>query len=334
MPKIIGHNTQVVVAINAATAGVTFDGTPGTADCFRIKSGGFSYEDRLPKTPLEEATVFQRDHVQGGLIVSWSMELFWSYSYREKLDQLIAGGAITTTGASVPYTHTQALVTKLLNGNIKVQYTDQAAQVNEVFQDEFENAVVTGMSKVVEVGSVLMGTISGIASKRNHLENVAALTTVQDNEEIPWTHFAPTFDGTAYCGVSKINIDINAALEEAPFGMCATNPATPFGNFRAGQMVLTWGVDMFADSDVLAQANIESDWTGANTIIANNGGATTAEREYSITLGDSFIDGVQGLTLGTLGLVPISIKLHAEHEDGGTELIATHYKNARTTIPA
>jgi hypothetical protein len=332
MSKIVGHNSRLLVAINAATAGVTFGGAAGTADCIRIKSGGFKYEDRLPKTPLEEATVFKRDHVKGGKIITWTMDVEWSYSYREKLDQLIQGGAIVTTGAAVPYTHTEEIVTKLLNGNLKVQYTDQAAQPNEVFQDEFPNAVVTAFSHNVEVGTTLSGTLSGIASSREHLENVASLATVMETEKISWLHNAPTLDGVSTYILGSFNLDLNAALDEAPFGMAASSPAIPFGNFRKGGFTLDWGVKLFADTAILAQINVDSDWTSPNQMLFNNGGLNIEEREYSITPGDSYVVNAPRV-LGNAGMEPVDVKLHAEHHSG-TPLIVTHYKNARVTIPA
>lgn len=330
MPLIIGENTRVKVAINAATAGVTFDGTPGSYDCHRIKSGGFKYEERYPKTPLEEALIFQRDHVLGGKILTWTNEMEWSYSYREKWLELVMGGTIGTTGASAPYTHTEDLVQQLKNGSVIVEYTDQAAQANEVFSDTFANAVVTAFSLSVEVGGSWKATISGLASERTHAENGASLTTVQETEKIPWHHVAPTIDGSAVT-IASFNLDWNSPLDEAPFGMTATNPATPFGNFRSGMVALTWGAKFFADSTVLASIGTTGTlWDGENSLVSNNGGASTAEREFGLTIGDSYITGAPR-TLGNPGKELIEVKLQAQH---GTspELLAAYFKNARASI--
>ncbi len=331
MPQIIGSNTRLKVAINAETSGMTFDGTPGTYDCMRIKSGGFKYNVRLPKNAVEEAMVFRRTHTKGGKIVTWTADVEWSYSYRELFLELLMGGAIDDSGASVPYTHLEDLVQKLKCGSIVVEYTDQAEQVNEVMSDTFANSVITALSLSCEVGGSLQGTISGLASAHVHAENVDALTTVQETEVISWEHAAITINGTGSYYFSKFSMDANAPMEEAPFGMSATAPAVAFGMFRKGPLDLTWSVGMWADSAVLAEiGDTGTDWTGANSAVFNNGGATTAEREFSIVLGHSVIEDAPR-TMGNTDLEPIEIKLTAEHA-ADPELITAYFKNAREEI--
>jgi hypothetical protein len=330
MPYFIGDNIRVGVAINAETSGVTYGGTPGTYDVMKLApGGGFKVEPVCKKTVAEEVDVDARDVVNGGLYYTITMELLGSYSYREHIWRLLFGGAIATTGASAPYTHAQALADKLLFGAVKLEYTDQAEQANEVITEVYSNFTVSAVSIKESPEGYMMMTVSGIASAMTRAINVAALTAVQNTEVISWSHLTATLNSVSTYKVGEISVDIAAALSEGEFDHAATTPAVLPGIFRSGQRVLTWSVTVRMDAAAYTLiGDTTALWT-TNSLVWNNGAATTSNRQLQVVIGTSYIDG-SPRTLGGWGSEKRAVNLRAL--DGATRFLAVSTLNALVTI--
>lgn len=333
MPYYIGDNVRVGVAVNAESSGMTYGGTPGTYDVFKLAAGGgISIEPRVAKERVDEVDVDARDVIFGGLGYTITMELIGSYSYREKLFQLISGGAISTTGASAPYAHAVALADKLLFGSLKLEYTDQAEQANEVVNEVYSNFCVTALSLKESPEGYLQMTVSGVASALTRTTNVAALTAVNNSEPISWSHLTVSLNGATTYKVGDISVDITADIVADEFDHAATTPALLPGIFRSGHREVGWSVDVRMDSSAYTlTADTGTTWTGANSFTWDNGAATTANRKLVLTFGNSYIEtsshGIKGWGRQTR-TVPLKAL------DGSTRCIAIVCHNARTTIPA
>jgi hypothetical protein len=329
MPYFIGDNVRVGVAINAATAGVTYDGTPGTYDVMKLAPGGIKIEPRNAKTRVEEIDVDARDVITGGLYYTITMELVGSYSYREHIYKLLMGGAIGTSGSG-PYTHAQALADKLLFGAVKLEYTDQAEEANQVITETYANFCVTALSLKESPEGYMTMTVSGIASALTRATNVASLSTVQNTEPISWAHLSLSLNGATTYHIGDLSIDLGAKLSEGEFDHASTTPALLPGIFRAGPRELGWSIGLRMDSTARALCeDTTASWTGANSFTWNNSAATTSNRQLVITFGTSYIDSVSH---GPYAWGRQTSTLNMKALDGTTRFIAITTINALTTI--
>lgn len=327
----VGQNVRAKVSINAAdvSAGITFDGTPGTADVFKVTGSGFTWEPRNVKTIVEEIDVDPNDVVIGGLYYTITIESVLSYSYRENLFRLIACGAISTTGT---YDHAFAVEDFVLFGEAAVEYTDEAAQANEIIEEAFANFAVTAFSISESPEGYATLSVSGIATGLSRTKTQASLSTVQDTEVVSWSHFCPTLNGTATYRVADIGFDWAAALTEGEFDHACTTPATLSFVGRSGMRDLGWNFGLRMDTsayDLIADTTAL--WTSANSFVWNNGLSSTDEREISLIFGDAYIDSTSAPT-GAWGRQTREVSMKSL--DGTTPIINIDIKNARTTIPA
>lgn len=332
MPSFIGQNTRGLIAVNAATAGVTFGGTPGDYDCFKLTGNGFVWEPRNVKELVAEIDVDPRAVVTGGLYYTITVSRVLSYSYCEKIIQLFMGGAISTTGAGSPYSHSIAKADKVLFGATGVEYTDQAAQANEIIRELFTNFAITAISITESPEGYAILTYSGIATALTRTTDQASLTTVQSTEVVSWSHLTPTLNGTATYRLGDIGLDFAAALTEGEFDHAGSTPATLSFVGRSGprDYGLKIGLRMDADAYTLI-SDTTAKWTGANSLVWNNGDTSPAEdeREISITLGNLYIDSTSAPT-GAWGRQTRDINLKAL--DGSTAILAIIIKNSRVSI--
>jgi len=336
MAYYIGTNTVVGVGINADNGGSTYGGAPAGFDYFRIKPGGFKYEPKNAKNVVEELDVDPTMVCVGGLYYTWSLECVMSYSYREQLLQLIAGGSISDAGAG-PYEHTVALADQLLFGGIEVYYTDQTETwVKEVF----ENCAVTAVGFSQDAEGALQLSVSGIATGMSRSASSFA-GSIADTEPICWRDFGQTgtvstadfsLDGVTDRRIASLSCDVGASISEGDFDMAASTPAALSFLGRSGARDIKWGFDirMDADSYTLIDAT-DTVWDGDNIFAWNNGQAAAAERAFVLTFGDSYVDGASR-TLGAWGRETRSISLIAK--DGTTGIIDFYFVNGRSTIPA
>lgn len=332
MPSFIGQNTRGLIAVNAAVGGTTFGQTPGDYDCFKLTGNGFVWEPRNVKELVAEIDVDPRDVVTGGLYYTITVSRVLSYSYCEKIFQLFAGGAISTVGAAAPYAHTIAMADKVLFGATAVEYSDQAAQANEIIKELFTNFAITAISITESPEGYAVLTYSGIATALTRTTTQASLTTVQNSEVASWTRLAVTLNGTATYRIGDIGIDFAAALTEGEFDHSGTTPATLAFVGRSGPRDYGWKIGLRMDADAYTLiTDTTAFWDGANSLVWNNGDTTPAgdEREISITLGDSYIDSTSAPT-GAWGRQTRDVNLKAL--DGSTAVLAIVIKNARATI--
>jgi hypothetical protein len=329
MSYFIGQNGRLGVAVNAEASGETFGGTPGDYEYFKLAPGGFKAEERCAKQYVEEVDVDPRDIITGGIYYTVTFECVMSYSYREHLFRLITGGAISTENTD-PYEHTFANADKLLFGALALEYTDQAANANEIIKETFSNFCVTALTLSESPEGYVKMSVSGLATALTRVTNQASLSTVQNSEPVSWSHFTPSLNGTTTYHLGDINIELAQEVTEGEFDHAATTPATLDFVGRSGQRTLKWGFDIRMDSAahtlLASQATV---WDGANSFTWDNGGTTTAKRTLTITFGDSYQEGFPR-TQVSWGRETASVSLMVK--DGSTAFIAVVIENMRTTI--
>lgn len=329
----IGQNVRVGVAINAEVAGMTFGETPGTYDCMKLVTGGaFKVEHRNAKVEVDEVDVDPTAVVVGGLIHTITVDVVMSYSYREKFFQLLMGGAIATVGAASPWTHTPALVDKLLNGSIFVEYTKQSAQANHIIRETYNNFVVSAISLKASPEGYAVLSVSGVSTALVRVTNQASLTTVNETEPLEWDHLSVVLDGATTVRCGDVGFDLGASLAEGEFDHAPATPAVQDGNWRKGPRTVGWNVVTRQDDSAYSlRVDVGAMWAGANSFTWNNAAAVGANRQFIIVFGDSYLDSV-GDTAGVWGrfMTPLSLKALS----GTTPRIAVDFINGRSTIPA
>lgn len=332
MPYFIGQNARVGVAINGESSGMTFGGTPGSYDYMKLASGGgFKVEERCAKQVVEEIDVDARDIVTGGIYYTLTIDLVLSYSYREKLFQLFMGGALSTSGSG-PYDHAIAKADKVLFGAIAFEYSDQAAQANEIIKEIYTNFAVTAISLGESPEGYVTMTVSGIATGRTRTTNEASLSTVQNSEPVSWSHLTATLNGTSTYHLGDLSVELSQSLTEGEFDHAASTPATLDFVGRAGQREVKYGFDIRMDSSAhTLLASQATQWTSANSFVWNNSGGGAAEREVSLVFGDSYQEGFPQ-TMAAYGRETASISMIAL--DGSTAILDVDIKNGRSSIAA
>ena len=330
MAYFVGQNARCLCAINAATAGVSFGGTPGDYECMKIATGGgFKVEPRNAKAIVEEVDVDPRDIVTGGLYYTITADLVGSYSYREHLLRLIAGGAITTAGTG-PYVHTFVNAGNLLFGAIAIEYTDQGAAENTIIKEIYTNFCVTAISFSESPEGYLTMSVSGIATALTRTTDETVLTSVQNSEVISWSHLTASLNGTTTYHLGDVGIELASSLSEGEFDHAATTPTTLDYIGRAGMREVKWNYGLRMDAAAYTLiSDVTTAWKSANSLVWNNGGTTTSERELSFVFGKSYIEGA-GATHGAWGRETRPISMRAV--DGTTAVIAIKATNARVSI--
>ena len=336
MSYFVGRNARCLCAVNAATAGVTFGGTPGAYECMKIATGGgFKVEPRNAKLVVDEVDVDPRDIVTGGIYYTITVDLVGSYSYREHILQLIAGGAISS-GVSAPYVHTFANADQVLCGAIAIEYSLQSAQASAIIKELYTNFCVTAISFSESPEGYLTMSVSGIATALERTTDETALTTVNHSEVISWSHLTASLNGTTTYRLGDVGIELAAALTEGEFDHAAATPAVLNFIGRSGmrEVKYSFGLRMNEQAQALI-GTVSTAWTGANSFVWNNSGTAAAERELSFVFGVSYIEGA-GAAIGGWGREtrPITMRAidRATGVDEGTSIIAIKVTNARETI--
>lgn len=332
MPVFVGRNAAIGIAVNGDNSGITQGGTPGNYDFMPIRS--FGYEVRQAKNTEEELTVNQEHITDGGVYYTWTLEVLGSYSYREQLLQLIAGGDITTTNAG-PYDHDIAIDDELLFGSIKLEYTDQAANDNEVILETFSDVVVNSLEITQDTEQALVMTVSGIAISMSRSNTEASLSTVQTNEPIPWDHLTPSLNGATTYRLGALSLSINQPVSEGEFDLAASTPKTMNVVTRAGMREVTGSMDIRMDDSaysLIYSSGVTNSWDSTNSFTWNNGEAAAAEREFKITLGDCELED-PGREINTLGRETLSGLAFRAFHASGTAVLNFDTKNSRAQVP-
>lgn len=329
MPYFVGQNARLGVAVNAEASGETFGGTPGDYEVFKLKPGGWNVEERCAKEFVEEVDVDPRDIVTGGLYYTITFDCVMSYSYREHIFRLITGGAIGTTGEG-PYVHTFANADKVLFGALRFEYTDQAAQANEIITETYSNFAISAISLSESPEGFVNMTVSGIATALTRATNVASLSTVQNTEPVSWSHLTATLNGTSTYHLGDVSIELAQELTEGEFDHAATTPATLDFIGRSGQRTAQMGFDIRMDSSAYTLlASQETIWDSANSFVWNNSGENAAEREASFVFGDAYQENFSNPG-ATWGRQTSNVTMMVQ--DGSTAWLALTITNSRATI--
>jgi hypothetical protein len=325
-----GDDVRVLLAINAAAAGITFDGVPGAYDCVKVNK--VTIEDRTGKEPIKDAGIFPSGVIYGAEFHTITVEKYLSYSYDEFVFQLYNGGAISTVGAAAPYTHTLALVQKLLNGSFAIEYIKQSGLINEVIKQTYANFVITAAEIKESPEGAAMLSYSGFSTAKVRIINQAALTAAETLQPVSWRNLQVVLDGTA-TDVGEIGIALAKSVVEGDVQHSATTPATQKYNANTDKMSVGYTAEVImSDATHILVAKTGEPWTGANTFTWNNDVAAGGNCQIIFTLGDSELDSPSGV-YGALGVQKQALSLKAYHDAGGTAIIGIQFINARVTIP-
>lgn len=325
-----GDDVRVGLAINAAAAGITFDGVPGAYDVVKVNK--VTIEDRVGKEPIKDAGIFPSGVIYGAEFHTITVEKYLSYSYDEFVLQLHHGGVIATAGAAPPYTHIPTLVQKLLNGSFFIEYTKQSGQVNEVIKQTYANFVITAVSIKESPEGAAMLSYSGFSTAKVRITNQAALTAAETLEPVSWRSLQVSLDGTAF-DAGEIGIELTKSVVEGDVQHSATTPATQKYNANTDKMGVAYTAEVIlADNTHVLVAKTGEKWTGANSFTWNNGAAGAANRQIIFVFGDSELDS-PSTAYGALGVVKQTLSLKAYHDAAGTAILHVTFINARVTIP-
>jgi len=327
MATIMGDSVRVLVAINASGEQ---EGTPGDYDCFKILRGsGFNFNHgQGVESPSETATVDILDFISGGETFSINFEKLLSYSYGEKLRELAMCEDISTTGASVPYSHENELAQALKYGQIAVEYDDSDGTLHRL---DFPDSVVTAYSVTSTPEGEAKEIVSVFSKKPTH-STPGSLATVQTTEVVMWDDLIAMMNGVeTRCGDMSINL--SQPVNEGDFMHGADATEQDFIG-RSDQRVIEWDAELLLTPDLAATLldDRATEWDGENSFTFNNGASSTDEREIKFTLGVSRMTDAPW-TVGEFGRVRAGVSFRAKHSSA-TSALNVVAKNARVTIPA
>lgn len=280
----IGQGSVVGIAINADNSGTTWGGIPGTEIAVRPYPGSMKWTRGCKQSPISDLRVDEGHNVTGGQGYSGSFEMPASYLGMELFLQALLGGALTKTGASAPYVWTPALADKLLYCRIGyyTQLRDGTAQ-----SKRFTDAVITAITLSGSAEQEVRATVSWVAAELT--AGAEAIPTPVALEPILWDHLAPTFNSVATHRLYSVKVEIAQAITDAEFQMAATDSDVVQYLERAGQRTCSVEAEFLHDADVDTLADV---LTGiVISLVWNNGGTTTAEREFNFQANAGFLDG-------------------------------------------
>ena len=198
--------------------------------------------------------------------------------------QGILGGDITTTGATAPYSHSIALADQLLY--CRIGYYEQLRD-GSAKSKRFTDAVITALSLSCSSEGEARVTVSWVAATLT--VGTEAIPTPQELEPIIWSHLSPTFNSVATHRLSSLKFEIAQAITDQEFQMAATTPGAVQYLERSGQRTCSVEAEFLHDADVDTLAALRT--AIVISLIFDNGGTTTAERELNIRLNGAFLEG-------------------------------------------
>lgn len=333
MGEWIGRSCVVGVAINADNGGTTEGGTPGSYEYFLAMSDGVEVQMNGEQAHPDGDMDVDPQYIEtGGVYYSGKIKAKGSYSYREKLWQLILGGSITTAGSG-PYVHTIALSDDPLFGALKIFFSDPAANANEFRCWSLTDVLVTDASITQSMDGQAEMEFSWLAKSCSKSTNEASIPSANLPELMSWRHLAVTLNGTAV-RVAAANVHVAApASEDDMFSMAATNPAVPDFMDRGGPRVVDCGMDLrMNNTNEALLATPASELTSGIVYNWDNGGATTSNRDLTITIGNAKFQS-RSTQLAKWGRITESVKFLAR-DATSPRVIAVAFTNGRSSIPS
>ena len=279
----IGDMCVVGFAVNADNGGSTEGGAPGAFVYLRprIDSVNFRPGD-ADQVDVDTMEVADTEQESGLKIFSGSMSFQASYSSQEKLMQLISGGDINTAGASVPYTHAPAGSNQLLFGGLKI-WTGSQLGTGTIWT--FTDMVIKDIEESSEHGGLVTTTLNWVAKAGTSAPGAApSVTTI---ERCRWKRTAITIAGNTWCP-RTFSFKIEQGVNEDDGGLCTALAGGLASISRSSKRKISLTFDIATDAVIAGYAADPDGAIGStadNSIIWNNGGATTLEREKSIVLG-------------------------------------------------
>jgi hypothetical protein len=318
----IGDGAVVGIAINADNSGTTWGGTPGTEIAVRPYPGTMKWDRSCKQNPVADLRVDEGHNVTGGKSYSGSFEMPASYLGMELFLQALLGGTLTKTGATAPYTWTPALADELLYCRIGYYTQDRAGTA---VSRRFTNAAISAITISCNAEEEAKVTVSWVAATLT--VGTEAIPTPVALEPILWSHLAPTFNSVTTHQLYSVKLEIAQALSDAEFQMYATTPTVLAYIQRAGQRTCSVEAEFLHDSTTETLADVLT--AIVISLIFDNGGTTTAERELNIQLNGGYLEG-RSDTDGAWGVKKTTLKWMNR---AATAPYAITIKNGDDTIP-
>jgi hypothetical protein len=219
----------------------------------------------------------------GGERISGSFQLPLSYAYEEGLFQLIAGGIDTAAGAG-PYTHTIALADRLRFGTL-VYYWEDFKGVR--YQLLMANACITQLTITQEAQQRPTVTANWVA--QTFTASVPGAAPTLSTLEYPDWDDATCTVGAACLVNRSFSLDISQPVTEDDYGICSADKPDVVFIGRAGQRTVTLTVDAGLDSETEGWLKAAGTAIATNSLVWDNGAATTANRKITITLSNLYV---------------------------------------------
>lgn len=325
----IGGATAVGTAINAAGAG-TFGGADGTFTWLRPVAGAASISIGADLLTDPEVGRIPRQAPRSGDTCSGSNTFFLSFAYLENLFRLIFQGAITTTGAAVPYSHALAFVENgEIYGGHKYFWKDFEGGLYEICA---KDVIVTKLTLDLPTNAGTPTLVETWEGKSWVKTASPSAPTISSYDLARWTDISLFLDGTNY-KVRKITLDFDSPIGADDFGHVSANDGTRVSLIRNGLMTVGLNLEKNMDSVDLGWITSPADGLGDftdNYLLINNGGTSTALREIKICLGKAFLKRPE-LQLAEQGPLAFTASFEIRDPSGAGFLSAT-FKNALTAI--
>ena len=301
----LGNASAVGITPQAAGSTGGWDGTPHVLRYFTPIEGqaglhiGRSQEPDPPTMAVDAESV-----TAGGSRCSGHFTIPLSYAYNEGLFGLIAGALAVKTEASAPYFHTSTPARGPLYATL-AYYWDNYKGTK--WLETITNALITQLTITQDPEKKPLLSGNWYAQKHARTTPGAAPTLV--TLEYPeWTDNVLTLGG-ATLNHYGLKLDIAWAAEEGKYGIGdADNPA-PIFVARSAQRVTTLSVKT-DDTDEIGDLLISGADIATNSIVWNNGGTTTAEREIGIALSSLRLKDTD-LDRAKFGTLPVDLTLLA-----------------------
>lgn len=278
----IGTGAEVGIACNAITSGTHWSGTPGTAVVVRPTPGGLKWTDVTPMESVEEMRTDDANNVQGGTYYKGSVEMVASYLGMELWLQQLMDGAITTTGASDPRTHTQALSEHPLLYSAITYY--RRLRDGSAKSLAFTNCRVTGGKfswTQGQAGKVSFDWVGAVCTP-----GTTAIPTPVECEPILFSHIVPSINSVTTHRLKSFSFEIGNPATEGDF-----TQANALDHIeRSGMRTLNIEAEFLHDAAVDTLAAVKSGIP--MSILFDNGLLTTFERELCLTVGAAFREGL------------------------------------------
>ena len=280
----IGDKEIVGFAVNADNSGTTEGGTPGTYVYLRPRIGTVNFRPGdADQIEIDTMDVDDTEQDSGLKVYSGSFSFMSSYSSQEKLAQIMCGGAISTSGSG-PYAHAVARGDQLKFAALKIWTNSQhATGGGEIWT--FTDVVFKDTTEDMEQGGKVTTTINWVAKAGSSAAGAAPSVTA--TELIRWKRTALTIASNTWCP-KTISIKTEQGVAEDDGGLCTALAGGLASISRAGKRKVSITVDIATDAVIAGYAAAPDGGIGStsdNSLVHNNGGTTTAERERSIVLG-------------------------------------------------